>query len=121
VIVDGPGARPLSEGQNTGQMGGASLTRLTNQRRGNSGNGGGLRMAMSETDSVEDLTYSPYGVRRGVAGYPIDTYGLSSRALQQHDDEMSHTGGKNQSESPSGTLNRQESTNAQTNGGEDCH
>ena len=76
-------------------------------------------MAMSETDSVEDLTYSPYGVRRVVAagGSHCETYGLSARALQQHDDEMSHGGGKNQFTSPGGTLSRQESATAHTNGG----
>ena len=128
--------RPLSDG--LGSPGAASCGVLYLSRSGGvngAGRSGGARMAMSETDSMEDLTYA-YSLRAHIQQQQAEAAtashgGLSSRTLQQHDSLMSRSGRHRSdsfqssrsehpttSVSPGSTLHRMESVHmTPANGG----
>lgn len=100
------GPRPLSDGLESpaanGGLGGSGgrLAMKADNRI--------LRTALSETDSAEDLSYSPFGFRGH--GSQTDNYGLGSRSLK-HNEDMSrgYYSDYAASMSPGNTLHRAES------------
>lgn len=112
-----PCSRPLSDGLGSpnGALGGGRHLAMKAGR--------GLRTALSETDSVEDLSYSPYGLRGHHS--QADPYGVSSRSLKQYE-EVNRGGGAQfypdypPSASPGSTLHRADSLHMTSASGGEC-
>lgn len=101
------GPRPLSDGQDSSGGGGgggrAAAAAALAMKPGRV-----LRTALSETDSVEDLSYSPFGFRGH--GSQTDNYGLGSRSLKHNEDVgRGYYSDYAASMSPGNTLHRAES------------